>query len=85
MKWASAANGIPSAVVNTHSLRAGGATALFAAGLDWISIQRWGRWRSFIFHEYIWHDAGRFLHFGDRIASTSGLNKYLAEVAPNAP
>ena len=82
MKWASAADGIPSAVVNTHSLRAGGATALFAEGLDWISIQRWGRWRSFIFHEYTWHDADRFLHFGERIASTSGVNKYLAEVAP---
>ena len=55
---------------------------MFAAGLDWISIQRWGRWRSFISHEYIWHDADRFLHFGERIASTFVLNKYLVEVAP---
>ena len=82
MKWAAAANGVPSAVVNTHSMRAGGATALFQAGLDWITIQRWGRWRSFIFYEYVWRDAAAFLNLGERIASTSGLNKYLVEVAP---
>ena len=67
---------------HAFSLRAGGATALLASGLDWISIQRWDRWRSFIFHEYIWHDADRFLHFGEQIANTSGLNKYLIEVSP---
>ena len=55
---------------------------MFAAGLDWISIQRWGRWRSFIFHEYVWRDAARSLHFGERISNTPGLNKYLIEVAP---
>ena len=47
MKWAAGANDIPADVVNTHSLRAGGATALFSTGVDWITIQRWGRWKSF--------------------------------------
>ena len=42
MKWAATRNNIPSAVVNTHSLRAGCATALFSAGVDWVTIQRWG-------------------------------------------
>ena len=82
MQWAASAVGISSSVVNTHSLRAGGTTALFASGVDWIAIQRWGRWRSFIFHEYVWHDSMAFLHLGERIASTRGLNTLLVDVAP---
>ena len=83
MKWAATRNNIPSAVVNTHSLRAGGATALFSGGVDWISIQRWGRWKSFAFHDYVWHDYTGFMELGCRIASTKGLNKFLVDVAPN--
>ena len=83
MKWAAVANNIPSAVVNTHSLRAGGATALFSAGVDWITIQRWGRWKSFAFHDYIWHDFTGFVDLGQKIAATKGLNKHLVEVAPH--
>ena len=82
-KWAADANDLPSAVVNTHSLRVGGATALFSAGVDWITIQRWGRWKSFAFHDYIWHDYSGFMDLGSKIASTRGLNKFLVDVAPN--
>ena len=82
MKWAAVSNNIPAAVVNTHSLRAGGATALFSAGVDWITIQRWGRWKSFAFHDYVWHDFSGFMDLGVKIASTKGLNKHLVEVAP---
>ena len=78
LKWAGLPNGLPSTVADTHSLRAGGATALFAAGLDWIAILSWGRWRSFVFYEYVWRDAAGFLHLGKKVASTKGLGKYLA-------
>ena len=82
MKWAATSNNIPSDVVSTHSLRAGGATALFAAGVDSITIQRFGRWRSLIFHEYIWNGYSGFLHLGKGMATTTGLTKFLVEVAP---
>ena len=63
-QWVAGENGIPMSVVNTHSLRAGGATALFPAGVDWVAIQRWGRWESFVFHQYIWHDHSGFMELG---------------------
>ena len=82
MQWAAGENGIPTSVVNTHSLRAGGATALFSAGVDWVAIQRRGRWKSFVFHQYIWHGHSGFMELGGEIASSAGLNKFLIEVAP---
>ena len=39
-QWSAGESGIPISVVNTHSLRAGGATALFSAGVDWVAIHR---------------------------------------------
>ncbi|POM80051.1 Hypothetical protein PHPALM_2161 [Phytophthora palmivora] len=37
---------------STHSLRIGVATALFAAGVDSLSIKPFGRWRSAVFERY---------------------------------
>ena len=37
-----------------HSLRFGGATALWAAFQDSALVQRWGRWKSDAFHGYLW-------------------------------
>ena len=75
-------NGIPTSVANTHSLRAGGATALFSAGVDWVAIQRWGSWKYFVFHQYIRRDHSGFMELWKKIASSNGLNKFLIEVAP---
>jgi hypothetical protein len=36
----------------THSLRSGGATALFAAGVDRLAIKHLGRWRSDCYEQY---------------------------------
>ena len=82
-KWAANMNHIPSAVANAHSLRAVGATAMFAANVDWIIIQRWGRWKSLAFHAYIWHDFSGFLDLVAEVASARGLNKFLVDVAPH--
>ena len=38
-------NGIDASLVSTHSLRAGCATTIYAAGVNPIDIQRWGRWK----------------------------------------
>ena len=42
MKWAVVGTNIFFADVNTHSLRAGGAAALFPSGVDWVGTQRRG-------------------------------------------
>ena len=45
---------IPAPMVSTHSLRAGGAMAMWAAGYSVEEIQRRGRWVSQCFRIYIW-------------------------------
>ena len=62
MKGAVVSNRVPVEAANTQFLRDGGDTALFSVGIDWMAIQRWGRWRSFIFHEYVWRDSVGFAH-----------------------
>ena len=40
--------------MGSHSLRIGGASALYAAFKDAALVQRWGRWKSDAFQDYIW-------------------------------
>jgi len=40
----------------THSLRFGGASALWAAFHDTGLVKRWGRWATDTFHTYLWED-----------------------------
>jgi hypothetical protein len=40
----------------SHSLRFGGASALWAAYHDTGLVKRWGRWASDSFHTYLWED-----------------------------
>ena len=50
--------GMPANVVNTHSLRAGGASALdFATGGNVQVVKRLGRWASEAFEGYLWEEA----------------------------
>ncbi|EGZ23333.1 hypothetical protein PHYSODRAFT_381718, partial [Phytophthora sojae] len=37
---------------STHSFRIGGTTALFAAGIDSLTIKLFGRWKSSAFERY---------------------------------
>ena len=46
--------GVDAKDIGTHSLRFGGASALYAAFKDTGLVQRWGRWASQAFHGYIW-------------------------------
>ena len=81
LKWAASNHGVTSEVINTHSLRSGGATALYLAGINWITIQRFGRWKSCIFHEYIWAESAGFSHLGEAIASVQGPNHQIENLA----
>lgn len=59
LKWAATTldypntRGIPLSLINTHSLRIGGACALALAGYSDTEIQKMGRWRGVTFKEYI--------------------------------
>ena len=48
--------GYPAGSFGSHSLRFGGASALWAAFHDTGLVRRWGRWASDSFHTYIWED-----------------------------
>ena len=51
---AGAAAGLCPSQLGTHSLRIGGATALYKAGFDVECIKRMGRWASNAVHNYLW-------------------------------
>ena len=40
--------------IGAHSLRFGGASAIGAAFQNSAKLQRFGRWTSNVYHEYIW-------------------------------
>ena len=73
MKTAALANGVFDARIDTHSLRAGGATALYTKGVPLDVIQRWGRWESLPFHQYLWRDASALNHLSEIVVRTHGL------------
>ena len=56
---AAQAQGIPASRMGSHSLRIGGATAMYHADRELEAIKRFGRWASSAFHVYLWeaHDA----------------------------
>ena len=58
LEHAAVAVGLPPDDIGTHSLRIGGASALWAAYKDSALVQRWGRWGSNAFHAYLWDARG---------------------------
>ena len=59
IKWSVAEHNLPSDSFPIHSLRSGGATCLYHAGVDLEFIRRFGRWKSNTFSIY--------LHFDDKV------------------
>ena len=55
--------------IGTHSLRIGGATALYHTVQDLAYVQRFGRWASEAYHVYLW----------DSHELTKGLAKKMAQ------
>ena len=62
---------MPAEVFSTHSLRAGGATAMWAANYTAEQIQRRGRWVSQCFRIYIWEGRERAAGLARSIFHTS--------------
>ena len=61
LRRAAVAAGMDPEDIGSHSLRIGGASALWAAYKDSALVQRWGRWQTGTFHRYLWEgrDAAR--------------------------
>ena len=57
MQAAAALGGDPTRI-GIHSLRFGGASALWAAYRDSAVVKRWGRWASEAFQGYLWEARG---------------------------
>jgi hypothetical protein len=64
--------GLPARRGNSHSLRIGGATALYAATRDIEVVRRWGRWLGDIAHLYAWDERQASNEDAARMASSSG-------------
>ena len=54
LQRAAAAEGLPPKRFKSHSLRIGGASALWHALGDAEAVKRWGRWSSNAFHGYLY-------------------------------
>ena len=54
LEKAGEASGVDPLSIGSHSLRFGGASALYAAFKDTALIQRWGRWNNDAFQGYFW-------------------------------
>ena len=57
IKWIVNALGFESSFFSARSIRAGGASTLFANRIDLDTIRRFGRWRSGAFHVYLYGDS----------------------------
>ena len=68
MQAATALGGDP-ARIGTHSLRFGGASALWAAYRDSAVVKRWGRWASEAFQGYLWEARGNAAGVATAMAS----------------
>ena len=83
MKTAALDKGVFDARIDTHSLRAGGATALYTQGVPLDVIQRWGRWKSLTPHQYLWRDASALNNLSEIVVSSHGLSECLRMVNKN--
>ena len=57
LERAATAAGLPPNRFRSHSLRIGGATALYHVFPDAEIIKRWGRWQSTAFQAYLWESS----------------------------
>ena len=67
----------------THSLRLGGANALFHVGVGMGTMQKWGRWNAQCFRRRIWYPANFMSRLGERMLKCKPLFPLIkTEVAP---
>lgn len=73
LKVASVQFGVPPELVSTHSLRVGGATALYASGVELTAVRRFGRWASDAFQVYLYETSAATHQFAAKMAMESPL------------
>ena len=63
VKTIAGAVGVRPETVDPHSIRRGGATAMYTGGVEFARIKRFGRWQSDAAHDYLWeaHETQRDL------------------------
>ena len=62
--------GLPAEHVTSHSLRAGGATAMWAMGKSDAEIQFRGRWKSLCYKLYVWGSREKQASFATGLFAT---------------
>ena len=73
VQLAAVADGQQGARFGSHSLRIGGATALYQGTKDLEQVKRFGRWTSDAFHGYLWESHERQEGLSARMAKADGL------------
>ena len=73
LKHMSCKVGLDTKKISGHSLRRGGTTAMFVAGVSETVIQRHGRWRSVCYRRYFDHDCPQYLATSLLLQHTSVL------------
>ena len=66
-------NGLEPSRFSTHSLRSGGATALYVRGVSLDHIRRFGRWASDTFRRYLYRDNQVFKYVGSAMVTATGF------------
>lgn len=72
VQLAAVADGQQGARFGSHSLRIGGATALYQSTKDLEQVKRFGRWTSDAFHGYLWENHERQRGLSSRMARADG-------------
>ena len=72
LKTAVTMNGMNPDLYALHSLRSGGATALYRATGDLDLVARYGRWKSSSIHSYLWESHQMLLGIAELMASEGG-------------
>ena len=68
LQEAAGAVGLPAERFRPHSLRIGGASALYHATGEIETVKRFGCWSSSAFHEYLWDSAEQYQGIAEKMA-----------------
>ena len=76
LQKAAEAVGLPASRFKTHSLRIGGASAIYHATGEIETVKRYGRWTSGAFHRYLWDADEQFTDLSAKMAEDKATIHY---------
>ena len=76
LQMAAEAKGLPAARFKSHSIRIGGASAIYHATGDTEVVKRYGRWSSGAFHRYLWESDEQHKQLAAKMAETTATVHY---------